>query len=280
MPGGRLAAKGETNVPDGGDFRIFCSLPPRREGRIGGAGAVCHAMSEPTAAVQRLSIVLLEDDLILRDRILVPQLSDYGLHVAPLGSAAELYQTLQHTHVDIVVLDVGLPDEDGFAVTQRLRTLQPHIGIILLTGRGDTPNRVRGLSEGADAYLAKPVEIEVLVATIQSVARRVSQGGNVPSLSKSRWHLDPRGWKLTDPQGTSVLLTKSERKFVACLLANEGEVVTKETLILALTEEVHDFDPHRLDNLIHRLRRKVKMATSMPLPLASIHGEGYVWAST
>jgi DNA-binding response OmpR family regulator len=236
-------------------------------------------MSATPAVAKGLSIALLEDDLVLRDRILVPQLADYGLPVEPLGTAAELYQRLEQTRFDIVVLDVGLPDEDGFAVIQRLRVIQPEMGIILLTGRSDTTNRVRGLTEGADAYLAKPVEIEVLVATLQSVARRVPQAVALTNVKAAGWHMDPRGWQLIDPCGASILLTKSERKFVACLLGHPGDVVTRETLVEALTKDVYDFDLHRLDNLLHRLRRKVKSTTDVPLPITSVHGEGYVWVS-
>jgi len=236
-------------------------------------------MSHAAVGHGHLAIALLEDDLVLRDRILVPQLADYGLVVEPLTTAAELYQRLGQTHFDIVVLDVGLPDEDGFAVTQRLRILRPGIGVVMLTGRSDTTNRVRGLSEGADAYLTKPVEIEVLVATLQSVARRVPQAMPFTNVKAPDWSMDPKGWRLVEPGGTAILLTKSERKFIACLLEHRDDVVPRETLVSALTEDVYDFDLHRLDNLLHRLRRKVKQATDQPLPTTSVHGEGYVWVS-
>ncbi|MGN6480748.1 response regulator transcription factor [Luteibacter sp.] len=238
-------------------------------------------MSRLGAPNGSLAIALLEDDLVLRDRILVPQLADYGLPVEPLTTAAELYQRLGEAEFDIVVLDVGLPDEDGFAVTQRLRMLRPGIGVVMLTGRNDTTNRVRGLSEGADAYLTKPVEIEVLVATLQSLARRIPAGADAPApmLKPTHWSLDPKGWRLVDPGGAAILLTKSERKFVACLLEHHDDVVDRETLARALTTEVYDFDLHRLDNLLHRLRRKVRQATDVPLPVTAVHGEGYVWVS-
>lgn len=236
-------------------------------------------MSDVCAKSSNLAIALLEDDLVLRDRVLVPQLADYGLTVEPLSTAAELYKCLAQRDFDLVVLDVGLPDEDGFAVTQRLRTLKPELGVIMLTGRNDTVNRVRGLSEGADAYLTKPVEIEVLVATIHSVARRIPQSTMTTSVKRAEWSLDPRGWRLIEPGGRAILLTKSERKLVACLLEHRDEVVSRDTLVGALTVEVYDFDLHRLDNLLHRLRRKVKQATDAPLPVTSVHGEGYVWIS-
>lgn len=236
-------------------------------------------MSDLGIRRSELAIALLEDDLILRDRILVPQLADYGLAAEPLTTAGELYQRLGERDFDIVVLDIGLPDEDGFAVTQRLRSLRPGIGVVMLTGRNDTTNRVRGLSEGADAYLTKPVEIEVLVATLQSLARRVTHTETPTTVKVAEWALDPRGWRLIEPGGAAVLLTKSERKFVACLLEHRDDVVTREILVRALTTEVYDFDLHRLDNLLHRLRRKVKLASDLPLPVTSVHGEGYVWVS-
>ena len=123
-------------------------------------------------APQALRIALLDDDELLRERILRPGLANYGFAVAGTATAADLYSHLQRYPVDIAVLDVGLPDQDGFTVARAVRALFPRIGIVMLTGRGETPDRVRGLSEGADAYLAKPVEIELLAATVHSLRSR------------------------------------------------------------------------------------------------------------
>jgi DNA-binding response OmpR family regulator len=106
-------------------------------------------------------IVLLEDDAELREAILLPGLARYGFDVTGVETAAALYQHLgAHTPdagaPDVVVLDVGLPDADGFSVAQAVRALLPRIGIIMLTGHGEVSDQVRGLSHGADAYLVKP----------------------------------------------------------------------------------------------------------------------------
>jgi len=222
-----------------------------------------------------LSIALLEDDLLLRDRILVPKLNRYGFAVDPLGTAAELYERLPQQHYDIVVLDIGLPDEDGFSVTRRLRQLQPELGIVMLTGRSEAPDQIRGLTEGADAYLTKPVDIEVLAATVHSLARRL-QSAAAESAVPTDWRLDTHGWCLLSPTGQLIALTKTERRLVERLMRVPGEVVPREELIAALTDNVHDFDPHRLDSLVHRLRRKVSDRSGDSLPLVSVHGEGYV----
>jgi DNA-binding response OmpR family regulator len=229
----------------------------------------------PTGPDTALRIVLIEDDALLRNRILLPGLENYGFAVDGLETAAELERHLLARVADIVVLDVGLPDADGFEVARGLRQRFPDIGIVMLTGRGETPDRVRGLSQGADAYLSKPVEIELLAATLHTLARRVHRLQAAPAARD--WRLDSNGWCLLSPAGNSIALTRSERRLLQPLLAAAGEVVARETLIAALTENVHDFDPHRIDSMIHRLRRKVADARGAQLPLLAVHGEGYVF---
>lgn len=221
-----------------------------------------------------LRVVLIEDDAVLRERILLPGLANFGFAVTGLSTAAQLHEHLRARPVDIVVLDVGLPDGDGFAIAGEIRMARPTLGIVMLTGRGDTHDRVRGLCQGADAYLAKPVEIDLLAATLHSLARRLVPA---PAQVSAHWHLERDGWCLVSPTGGTVALTRTERRVVERLLQTPGHVVTREQLIGALTSNVFDFDPHRLDSLIYRLRRKVAGLCGDPLPLTAIHGEGYVF---
>jgi DNA-binding response OmpR family regulator len=228
---------------------------------------------------QPLSVALLEDDVELREQILLPGLRHLGLEVTGMGSASELYLQLPQRRFDILVLDVGLPDQDGFTITRYLRASST-MGIVMLTGRGGAADRVHGLSAGADAYLAKPVDIDVLAATLRSLGRRL---GNVPPPVEAApvqdgagWRLEANGWRLAAPGGGTVMLTLAERCVLGELLAKAGEAVSREVLIAALTPDVYDFDPHRLETLIHRLRRKIATATREPLPLRALHGAGYV----
>lgn len=230
------------------------------------------AIPGPVPVPELPRIALLEDDAELREQILVPGLRDLGFVVASLGSAAELYLCLSTQTFDIVVLDVGLPDQDGFTVARHLRQSSP-VGIVMLTGRGSTPDRIRGLAEGADAYLSKPVELELLGATLHSLARRLRDDHSSESTG---WHLDAKGWRLSTPHGHQVELNQAERNVLGQLLAARGEVVGRETLIASLTPDVFDFDPHRLETLVHRLRSKVRAMTGMKLPLRAVHGVGYV----
>jgi DNA-binding response OmpR family regulator len=232
-------------------------------------------IATPTPAMPGVSpdlrLLVLEDDELLRDQVLVPRLGLFGFKVDAIGSVAELGRHLEHPP-DIVLLDVGLPDGDGYEVARQLRARFSGIGIVLLTGRGEATDQVRGLSEGADAYVAKPFDIYVLGATLHSLARRL----RASAPQAGGWRLDAEGWYLMAPSGGIVALTKTERRLLEVLIEQANRVVSREALIAALTDDIHDFDPHRLDSLIHRLRRKVQRELDVPLPLNAVHGEGYV----
>ena len=221
-----------------------------------------------------LRVLMLEDDELLRDHVLVPQLRRFGFDITAVGTAAELEPYTQVQWPDILILDVGLPDADGFELTCRLRAQVSDMGIVMLTGRNTTADRIRGLSEGADAYLSKPVDTDLLAATLYSVARRL-RASQAPTLRQ--WRLDADDWCLLAPSGGMVALTKTEGRLLAKLLEKHNQAVSREDLIKALTPNVYDFDPHRLDSLIHRLRKKVQRVLGVPLPLTAVHGEGYVF---
>lgn len=221
-----------------------------------------------------LRIALLEDDAELREAILLPGLANYGFAVSGFDTAAALYASLRTQTPDVVVLDVGLPDADGFGVAQAVRALLPGIGIVMLTGHGAIADQVRGLSQGADAYLVKPAQVELLAATVRSLVRRLD--GRAVRAPARRWHYDANDWCLVSPAGRTVALSRTEQQLIRCLAASPGELVTRERLIAAVTEDVHDYDPHRIESAIHRLRQKVNRQCGEPLPLTAVHGKGYV----
>jgi DNA-binding response OmpR family regulator len=221
-----------------------------------------------------LRIVLLEDDADLRENILLPGLANYGFAVNGVETAAALYEYLRGGAPDIVVLDVGLPDADGFSVAQAVRALLPGIGIIMLTGHGATSDQVRGLSHGADAYLVKPAQVDLLAATVHSLVRRLR--GRVAPVPARRWQFDANDWCLISPMGRTVALSRTEQRVMNCLASALGQLVTREQLVAAVADDVHSYDPHRIESLLHRLRRKVASQCGEPLPLTAVHGKGYV----
>ncbi len=222
-----------------------------------------------------LRVVVLEEEAIARERVLVPRLLAQGFDVAGCACMREIDELMARWLPDIVVMGVDLEDGDGFAVVQGLRWRHPAIGLVVLTGRQGRMDQVRGLVHGADAYLARPVDMDVLAATLLSLGRRLLHRGPA-ACGPGQWRLDCGAWKLLSPKGDDIALSRNERATLQCLFESSGAVVSRERLIAALTPDVFNFDPHRLDSLISRLRRKVLRNSGEPLPLSTVHGEGYV----
>ena len=226
-------------------------------------------------STSRLRIYLVEDEADLREE-LVFSLGALGFEVEGYGDASEFYRALVARRCDIAVIDVGLPGEDGFSVARHLHTAGG-IGVVMLTARRALDDRLRGLQEGADAYLVKPVDVRELAATLRAVARRL---GNTSISIKpaSGWQLTEGGWVLRDPERRELSLTTAERAFLTCLFDNRGQAVTRDQLIVALGGNTFDFDPHRLDSLASRLRRKAG-EVGINLPLRSVRNTGYVFSA-
>jgi DNA-binding response OmpR family regulator len=176
---------------------------------------------------------------------------------------------------DLVVLDVQLPDENGYAIARHLRTLSPSLGIVMLTGYGSDRDHLRALDDGVDAYLFKPADIEKLAATLRNLMRRVGSAPATVNL-QGRWRLADNGWRIVSPGDVEVGINLAERQVMRVLAASPGVPVRREMLIARLAEDVHDFDPHRLEMLVYRLRKKCQKAAQEELPLSAVRGVGYV----
>lgn len=242
-------------------------------------------MGDPRVA---LRVALVEDDEILRERVLLPSLIDYGFDVEGFDSASSLYRRMLASHFDIVVLDIGLPGESGLSAARHLRSVSDSLIIVMLTGNRGRQDHVRALYDGADAYLSKPVDDEVLAVTLRSLARRIEIHGSEPVLTSSNaspvqqqgWRLANDGWCLSSPSGGVLALTSPERNLMMRLEASRGEPVEREVLIAALSEDALEFDTHRLEMVVHRLRRKAAAISDElhPLPLLAARGVGYLLA--
>ncbi|PTR35202.1 DNA-binding response OmpR family regulator [Luteibacter sp. OK325] len=232
------------------------------------------------ATARSWRVACLEDDAQLREGIIIPGLRYYGFAVTGAGTAAELYRLMIGQAFDMVVLDIGLPDEDGLSVVTHLREVSS-VGIVMLTGNSSRQDYLEALGNGADAFLAKPVDVETLAATLNSLARRLTRAPptSPPVAARPGWQLDTNDWCLVGPGGKAIALTAPERCTLRHLVDANGEAVSRETLIAALASDVYDFDPHRLEMMVHRLRRKAQDATGEPLPLLTSRGKGYLFVS-
>lgn len=241
---------------------------------------------EDTRIGAGIQVFVVEDDEDLREEIGLG-LADFGFAVQTFPDPRELYRGMLKSRCDIVVVDIGLPGEDGFSVTEHLRSIS-NVGIVILSGRRGVEDRVRGLMGGADAWLSKPADLRELAVTLVSVRRRmalVPAGGEAepppprapqPAAPALEWVLTVDGWALVSPGGRSVSLTPSERLFIQCLFNQANEVVRREVLVEAMGHRADYYLNHRLDMLVSRLRRKIQSETGEALPLRAVRGFGFI----
>lgn len=237
--------------------------------------------SKPDAD-KKIVVYLIEDEEDLQEA-LVYSLEQLGFKACGFSTAAEFYRAYAVCRCDIVVIDIELPDEDGFSIAQHLRSASD-VGIVFATARGDLNDRVRGLRGGADAYFVKPVHVEELAAALEAIHRRIkaSEGsGGAQQLPQpaaprgtGRWVLKEGDWILYDPEGRALRLTMSERAVVTALFRQRNKPVDRLQLAAALGGDLENFDLQRVDAVVSRLRRKAT-AEGISLPLHAVRGTGY-----
>jgi DNA-binding response OmpR family regulator len=201
---------------------------------------------------------------------LVTGLQAFGLRVAGAAHGEALDAAMAESEPDLVILDIGLPGEDGFTIAARLRRERPRLGIIMLTARDGLEDRIKGLDGGADLYFAKPVDLRELAAAIGSLHRRLGGG--------QAWRLDRRESRLLTPRGVPVALTDLELRFLSPLMARPGEVVDREELFAALEQRSDLYAMRRMETMVSRLRSKVlRLSPEEALPVRARHGRGYAF---
>jgi len=229
----------------------------------------------------KLRVYLVEDEEDLREA-LVYSLNQLNFEVTGFGDSASFYRAFAVARSDVVVLDIGLPGEDGLSMAAHLRSASD-VGIILATARGAVTDRIQGMRSGADAYLIKPLHPEELAATLEAVGRRLrpvhpppaaAAPSAPPAKTNGKWHLTEGNWFLCDPQGQMLRLTTSERTVMTCLFKERDKPINREQLAKALGGDLAEFDLQRIDAIISRLRRKA-LAAGMMLPLHAVRGTGY-----
>jgi DNA-binding response OmpR family regulator len=229
--------------------------------------------------------ILVVDDQTETSDVVREYLIAEGYRVSTAEDGAGMRQVLAQMPADLVLLDLMLPGEDGLTLARALRNEQPGIGIIILTGRGDTIDRIVGLEMGADDYLPKPFHLRELLARIKSVLRRVhARTSDQPTAVRSRahfagWYLDLSRRELQSPSGTQVRLTTGEFDLLAALVNNANKVLSRDRLLdLTRHREAGPFD-RTIDVLVGRLRRKLG-DTENPTLIKTVRGAGYMFTGS
>lgn len=219
-------------------------------------------------------VLVVEDHADLCEEI-VSYLQACGMTVRAAENGRTMDEALAVRQPDVILLDLGLPEEDGVLIARRLMAAG-RTGIIIITARGRVEDRILGLNAGADIYLTKPLDMRELEAAIGSVMRRRNgtggpAGAPVPTPVRP-WRLDAARWRLIAPGGGMVALTGAEFRLLSPFFEAPETVVDRQTLADRL-----EVDARGLDLVIHRLRRKVELDTGEVLPLRTVRGRGYAF---
>ena len=233
------------------------------------------AFAAATPADDAAHLLIIDDDRRIR-ALLSRMLSAEGYRVTTAADATEAMARLKSISFDLIVLDVMMPGEDGFAFAARLRAARTelaHVPILMLTARSEADDRVRGLEAGVDDYLGKPCEPRELTLRVASILRRAAP--RVSQRPPASVHFGDFTFDLgrgeLRQRGEIIRLTDRERAMLRLLAENPGETVARETLSglgVAANERTVDVQ-------VNRLRRKIERDPSNPLYLQTARGAGY-----
>jgi two-component system, OmpR family, response regulator len=228
-------------------------------------------------------ILIVDDQREICD-LVQEYLSGEGYRVSTAQDGAGMRKVMGQSPVDLVILDLMLPGEDGLTLARVLRQETPNVAIIILTGRGEIVDRIIGLEMGADDYLPKPFHLRELLARVKSVLRRAlnrsaeNQAASPRSKAKfAGWNLDLSSRELLSPSGKEVRLTTGEFDLLAAFVNNANQVLTRDRLLdLARNREGGPFD-RTIDVQVGRLRRKLEDDPQRPTMIKTVRGTGYIF---
>lgn len=229
-------------------------------------------------------ILVVDDDAAIRE-LIREYLNEHDFKVSMAETGAEMDKVLGGTEmVDLVILDLKLPDEDGLSIARRIRE-SLDLPIIILTGRKEEADRIIGLELGADDYVTKPFSQRELMARIKAVLRRTEgkrakrRGESVRMYQFAGWELNTGTRKLKAPDGRNVELTNSEYSLLVAFLKAPQRILTRDQLLESsrLHDDIYD---RSIDVQILRLRRKIEDSPNQPNLIRTERGAGYYLNST
>ncbi len=229
-------------------------------------------------------ILVVDDDPGVCE-LLDDYLTTHGYRVSVARDGTSMSRILGKRNVDLIVLDLALPGEDGFDLARQIRSTS-RIPIIMLTGRGDEMDRVVGLEIGADDYVSKPFSTRELLARIGAVLRRATSPAmeSDPSWDMTKvaafcgWRLELSRRKLFSPEGGEVRLTTGEFNILLALVENSNRVLNREQLLSLASKDTSEVFDRSVDIQIMRLRRKIEPDPKIPVFIKTERGVGYVFS--
>ncbi len=238
-------------------------------------------------------VLIVEDEPVTRTK-LCGYFEQAGYRVSEAENGQQMRGILAAQAIDLIMLDINLPDEDGLALTRELRS-HSDVGIILVTGRTDAVDRIVGLEMGADDYVTKPVELRELLVRVKNLLWRIARvdqarqqaldgladpSGDAEDVAShfGPWRFDIAQRKLSC-DGQPVRLTKAEYEVLVAFVAYPNQVLSRERLLSLIDHRVDTPSDRTIDVLIRRLRNKMELNPKAPEYFLTVHGEGYLFAA-
>lgn len=240
-------------------------------------------MSIPDQAGDGPHILIVDDNREIRE-LLAKYLTKNGMRVSQAANAADGRRALKDKAVDLVVLDIMMPGEDGLSLCRHIRESM-ETPVIFLSAMAEDTDRIVGLEIGADDYLTKPFNPRELLARIKAVTRRVPSLPHAENALKEggkirfgQWRFDPERREVRGDDGTLLNLSTGEFRLLTVLLRHPGVVMTRDRLLdLTRGRDAAPFD-RSMDNQVSRLRKKLEQDPKNPEIIKTVWGGGYVLA--
>ncbi|SCA55993.1 putative Phosphate regulon transcriptional regulatory protein PhoB [Candidatus Terasakiella magnetica] len=223
--------------------------------------------------MKKIDLILVDDDDDFRSSI-SDLLELDNFNVRRCASLAQMWNELETKQPDLLVLDVLLPDGNGFEALAKIKKSYP-FPVVMLTILGETQERIEGLSEGADYYLSKPVDYRELSLVLKNLLRRYE---DLPQDKEPQWQYNPAQWHLFTPKGDVIELTAAENKVINHLVRNKEQTVSRDDLYLELGRTNTETHLRSLDLLISRIRKKI-LVSSKDIPFKAVRGVGYMFTA-
>lgn len=231
------------------------------------------------------NILVVDDEEIIRTTV-GNYFENKGYIVSFASDGKEMKEVLKNKKIDVVLLDINLPGDDGLVLTRTLRS-QSDIGIIIVSTRADEIDKIIGLEMGADDYVTKPISLRELLVRVKNLLWRIDRsekkmGDNLVKtddeiVNFDGWHFNTNRRALSK-NGTSVNLTKAEYEMLIAFTANPNRVLSRDRILNLLSHRVDAPNDRIVDVLVRRLRNKIESEPKKPQLFITVHGEGYMFA--
>jgi DNA-binding response OmpR family regulator len=226
-------------------------------------------------------ILVVDDEPAIGD-LIRNYLSRHGYRVSVVADGASLKRVMAASKPSLVLLDLGLPGEDGLSLTRHIRA-QSNIGVFIVTGSGESVDRIVSLELGADDFVSKPFDLRELLARIRSVLRRTSNAGTEPAGAGNKevrfagWRLELQSRRLFAADGAEIAVTTGEFDLLSVFTDNPNRVMSRDQLLQATHNR--DAGPYdrAVDMQVTRLRRKIEIDPDKPVLIKSVRGAGYIF---